>query len=361
MTNRERFECALAHRTPDRVPIDYLAVPVIDAKLKQFYGVDTEQELLEALGCDFYYLSCRDISQNESSLPFYKGPPLEITTNERVCPFGIRWRRGVYNSKFAADQAIEGPLENAQNEKDILSHNWPKVDWFDLEPLHKEYEQNTQRVIIGGFWSGILGDSYRMHGFENFLLNLAAKPDFIKVLVHRMTDFYLDLNDKLFSEMKGKIDIWFFGNDFGSQESLLFSPRTFGDLFLGNIKGLTKLAHSYGIKVMMHSCGAIFEIIPSLIEAGIEILDPVQVTATGMEPEKLKKTFGNEIVFHGAIDTQHVLPNFQPQEVSDYCRKVINILGKNGGYVFAPSQVLGSDIPVENIHNMYETAKGLGC
>ena len=138
MTSKRRFKHTLEHKTPDRIPVDYLAVPAIDEALKKLYGVDTEQELLDILGCDFYYLSCRDISQNESCYPLYKGPPLETTDSERICPLGIRWKRGVYNSKFAVDNAIKGPLENAISEQDILRYNWPEPEWFELPPGHRQ-------------------------------------------------------------------------------------------------------------------------------------------------------------------------------------------------------------------------------
>lgn len=249
-------------------------------------------------------------------------------------------------------------MQNATSESDILNHNWPKPEWFDFSSLAKQAEQNSNRVIVGGFWSGILGDCYRMLGFENFLYNIAANPELTKTLVNRMTDFYLAMNDKIFTELKGKIDVWFFGNDFGTQGGLLFSKDMFSEFFLANIERLCKLAHSHGIKVMMHSCGAIKEIIPLLIDAGVDILDPIQVTAAGMDPQELKNEFGKQIVFHGGIDTQHLLPEGTKEEVFEQSKKMIEIMGKDGGYIFAPSQILDVDIPVENIVAMYEAAKG---
>ena len=108
---------------------------------------------------------------------------------------------------------------------------------------------------------------------------------------------------------------------------------------------------------MMHSCGAISEIIPDIIEAGVDILDPIQVTATGMKPQSLADKFGGKIVFHGGVDTQQVLPNCTPQEVANHAREVMETLNQNGGYIFAPSQILSPDISVENILAMYETVK----
>ena len=357
MTSRERFQETLNHQTPDRLPIDYLSHPKTDEKLLSYYGLKNNDELLATLDVDFYYLSCRDISQNESYLPIYRGPELEMTEKERICPLGIRWNRGAYNSKFAVDEAIEGPLQNAQSGKDILNHNWPKVQWFELDPFHQECELHTDRVIVGGFWSGILGDSYRMHGFQNFLMNIAMNPDLIQTLVNRMTDFYLEMNERIFSELKGKMDIWFWGNDYGGQSGLLFNEAMFESVFLPNIVRLNDLAHSHGLKVMMHSCGSISKLIPTLIESGVDILDPIQVTADNMAPQTLKDKFGDSIVFHGAIDTQQVLPSETPEGVYKHAVETLEILGKNGGFIFAPSQILQPDVPIENIDAMYRAAK----
>lgn len=356
MTSKERYRAALEHRNPDRVPIDYQSKKGIDKKLREFYGVTSERELLDTLGCDFYYLSVRDISQNETALPIYRGPELKISKTERTCPLGIRFKRQVGADKFGADEAILGPLEDAKSEKDILDYSLPDPGWFDFEPLLKECEEFSDKVIIGGMWSGILGDSYRMHGFQNFLLNLAMNPELIKTLVNRMTDFYLELNERLFRLLKDKMDIFFFGNDFGSQNGLLFSKDQWDDIFFENYKKLVGLAKSYGYTVMTHSCGSVAELMDRFIETGIEILDPVQTTSTGMEPERIKERFGDKLVFHGAIDTQHILPRGSEADVKKHVEDTISVLGKNGGYIMVSCNSLQDDTPVENIDVMYKTA-----
>jgi uroporphyrinogen decarboxylase len=360
MNSRERFGACCAHRKPDRPPIDYLAHFKTDAKLKAHLGIESEADLLDALGADFYYLPGRDLSQREGILKYYKhATGLDRTETERTCPLGIRWKRGAYDTKFAVDSALRGPLENTNDPQDVLKFPWPKAADFDFGPLHSEALAHSNRIRVGGFWSGILGDVYRMHGFQNFLMNLAAEPEFIHTLIGRMTDMYLELNAAVFDELKGELDVWFFGNDFGSQESLLMSPGMWEEFFFENIKQLCALAHRYGIQTMMHSCGAIRPIIPMLIEAGVDILDPVQVTAKGMVPAELKEEFGGRIVFHGGIDTQHILPFGTPDEVRAHVRDTAGAMSANGGYICAPSQILAADIPVENILAMYDEAKKL--
>lgn len=337
--------------------MDYQAGRAFDTKLREFLGVQTEEELLDRLGCDLYYLSARDISQNESSKTIYTGPELQSDAKHRICPFGIRFKRDVGDDKFGVDEAIAGPLEGASTPGEILDYAWPDPKWFDVDLLIEECERNNNRIVVGGFWSGIFGHSYRMIGFENFFLQSALNPGLVKTLVDRMTDFYLELNERLFHALKGKMNIWFFGNDFGSQGGLLISPETWDNLFLENYQHLVNLAKSYGLTVMNHSCGSIRPIIDRLIDIGIDILDPVQTTADGMNPADLKAAYGNRIVFHGAVDTQEILPRGTPETVSEHVRDMIGTLGKEGGYILSSCNNIQKDTPPENVVTMFDTAR----
>ncbi len=357
MTSRQRFEKACRHEAPDRTPIDYSAHPEADHRLREHLGIKTEEELLDALGCDFYYLPGRDISQNEGCKPFYIGRPLEETQTERVCPLGIQWRRGAYDSKFFVDEAIAGPFENGPTEKDILAHPWPKPADFDFSALQGICETHAERITIGGLWTGILGDSYRMYGFQRFLTDMAINPKVVHTLVDRMTEMYLELNETIFTVLRGKLDIWFFGNDFGHQNGLMFSAGMWTDYFAENTKRLCDHAHGHGLRVMMHSCGAVSKLIPLFIEAGVDILDPIQVSAVDMQPQTLKESFGQKIVFHGGIDTQYVLPTASPQACQEHAREIADTMGREGGYIFAPSQIFQPDIPAENIAAVYQVAQ----
>lgn len=357
MDAKQRLKAVCEHRNPDRFPIDYQAKRDADRILKNHFEVKTERELLDVLGCDLYHLSARDISQNEAFLPIYRGPALPASETERTCPFGIRYQRSAYDWKFGADEVLASPLENAESPEDVLKHPWPKPQWFDVEALIPECEENSHRVIVSGFWTAVFGNAYRMHGFANFLMNLALKPELIRTLVNRMTEFYLELNERLFSALKGKIDVYYFGNDFGSQNGLLFSREMWRQFYFENYRRLIDLAHSHGLKVMVHSCGSIRDIMNDLIEVGVDILDPVQITADDMEPEGLKNDFGRDIVFHGAIDTQGVLPNCPAAEVVRHAREVMRVLGREGGYIFAPCNAIQADTPPENVAAMYRAAR----
>jgi len=148
--------------------------------------------------------------------------------------------------------------------------------------------------------------------------------------------------------LSDNIDVWFFGNDFGSQQALLFSESMWDDFFGANVRRLCDLAHSRSLIVMMHSCGCIAPLLDRLIDAGVDMLDPVQTAAAGMDPESLTDSYGDRLVFHGGIDTQHVLPTATPAESAAHAREIITAFEDADGYVFAPAQIFQTDIPTEN-------------
>jgi len=153
----------------------------------------------------------------------------------------------------------------------------------------------------------------------------------------------------------GLLDIAYFGNDFGSQRGLVLSPQMWRRFLRGPLRRFYDLSHEFGCRVMQHSCGGIREIIPDLIEDGVDILDPIQVRAEGMELPGLVRDFGDRLTFHGGVDTQGVLPFGTPEEVRAQVRSYRELTRAGGHYILTGSQELIEDIPTENILAMYET------
>ncbi|MFA6571569.1 MAG: uroporphyrinogen decarboxylase family protein [Bacteroidota bacterium] len=358
MTKEQKIEKLFNPKAKDILLSDFLAPKQVRTELAEFLKVSTEKEMLDLLGVDFYYLPCRDISQNESCFEYYHGTSLQLNESVRTCPFGIRWHRKVGVDKFGVDEAISGPFSDIDVKiEKILDYNWPSPYSFDFSSLADECDKYSDKIIIGGLWSAIQGDSSRMMGFENFLLNIALNKPLVKVLVDRVTEFYLEANRLYFEAVKGKMDIFFMGNDFGSQNGLLISEEDWIDIYYENYKKLINLAHGYGFKVMVHSCGSILALIPYLIEIGVDIIDPVQITSKDMNPETLNSKFGADIVFHGAIDTQNIIPFGTDEEVEDHCLYLIRNLNKYGNYIVAPSNNFMHGTPCKNIVAVYNTVK----
>jgi len=195
-----------------------------------------------------------------------------------------------------------------------------------------------------------------LRGLDQLLVDMAIDPEVANLLLDRFTDFYLGYFDRMLTSARGRIDLLRQADDLGTQSSLLFGPEMFRTFVKPRIARFVDLAHSHGVAFMFHSCGAIRPFIDDLIEIGVDVLDPLQAAAEGMEPEGLKADFGDRICLHGGIDTQYLLPQASPSEVAAEVRRRVEILGAGGGYVLAPCHVLQLDVPTANVLAMRDAA-----
>lgn len=196
-----------------------------------------------------------------------------------------------------------------------------------------------------------------LRGVKQALIDPLINPELTHRLYEKITDFYLDLNKRCFEEAGDMIDIFMMGEDMGTQNGLLVSPKIFREFIKPYLTKHVQLAKSYGIKVMLHSCGAVRRLIPDFIEMGIDILNPIQVRAVGMNPAELKEEFGDRLSFHGSVDIQRTLPRGSCEEVREEVRGRIRTLGEGGGFILCTTHNIQMDTPVENILAMYDEAK----
>ncbi|HOL21505.1 MAG TPA: uroporphyrinogen decarboxylase family protein [bacterium] len=349
MSGKERVLKAIRHEKTDRVPVDFWATKDAEKNLMVYLALDNREALLERLGVDIRYV-----------FPEYAGPPL------RTFPDGSRediWkvrRKPVKTGNAIYNEVSYYPLAGANSIEDLEKFEWPDPEWFkfeDMKDICSRYEQyaivlcdeRTNRTTV-------LHQGIYLCGMEKIMMDLALNPEFVHTLFSRISDFYLKLNRRIFEAARGKIDILLIGDDMGTQSGLLISPAQIHSFILPYLKKYIKLCREYNVKVMFHSCGAIKEIIPDLIDAGFDILNPVQVRAAGMVPVELKKEFGEKICFHGGVDVQKTLPYGTVEDVRREVRERIDILGENGGYILAPTHNFQADIPVENIIAFYKEA-----
>ena len=223
-------------------------------------------------------------------------------------------------------------------------------DFFDSL---KKYRDNTDKYILVMIYGSHFEKAYFARGIENFLADMAGEPVFARKFLNRIIEKNLVMLENFLCAPE--IDGVLLGSDWGTQLDLIMSPDIWQDMIRPGEQREYDLIHSYGKDVWVHSCGNIEKIISSLIEMGLDVINPVQPET--MDLASLKKNFGDKLTFWGGISTQKVLPFGTPDEVKQEVRRVKQLMSVNGGYILAPSQEIQGDVPIENIMALIEAAK----
>lgn len=342
MTSRERVLRAVEHKETDRLPRDFDAeTPLVEAIVRRL-GLEDAEDLKRRFKVDMERVWVR------YNCPYTDGRNI----------YGVTYS---FSDDGVTYSPVGHPLADATLE-DVEAHRWPDPSWVDMEAIKAQVRLGRAegRWVVCSSWGAIFGEAYRLMGMDSLLMALHLKPEVVHAIVRKLTDFCLAVDRIIFEGCRGEIDMAFYGNDFGTQRALIFRPEAFGEFFAGPLRELTGQARNYGLKTMMHSCGAVSDIMDDIIECGFDMLDPVQYTAEGMSPERLKARFGGRIAFHGGISTQSVLPLGTPDEVRAHVEEVCRIMKPGGGYVFCSDQTVTSDTPVENVIAMYDAIDAAG-
>jgi uroporphyrinogen decarboxylase len=354
LSSWERVEMALAHREPDRVPFDFWAVPEVWEKLREALQTDDE-EVLRLLGVD-----CRMVT------PGYVG------TKARQLPDGTfidAWgthRRNVTNEFSTYGEYAGHPLVEAETAADVLNWDWANSDDWDVSGVREQCERLKGpagpcyhlRYEVGGIFEW----SWALRGFERFLLDLSENPGVACAIMDRFTDIYIENTVRVIEAAGGLLDMVYTYDDVGIQNGLLMSPRMWRKYILPRHQRLNAAirAARYPVKIIYHSCGAVFPLIgPFVDEMGIDVLNPLQPRAGGMDLARIKAEFGDRLSFHGAVDIQHTLPHGTPDEVQSEVRERCELLGRGGGYICTSAHYIQADTPLENIVAMYTTPREL--
>lgn len=223
----------------------------------------------------------------------------------------------------------------------------------DFRDQLKMLRDHSDKYILVMIYGSHFEKANAARGIENFLADMAGDPEFARKMLNRI----IDRNMIMLENFLGchEIDGVLLGSDWGTQLDLLMSPDTWQEMIRPGEQREYDLVHSYGKDVWVHSCGCITKLIPSLIEMGLDVLNPVQPEC--MDLEMLKKDFGDKLTFWGGISTQQALPYGTPDEVKTEARRVRDLMSKDGGYILAPAQELQADVPIENIMALIDVAK----
>jgi uroporphyrinogen decarboxylase len=342
LTPRQRVRAVLDHRLPDRLPIDYRAEPEVSAALRQRLGVATQERLLEALGVDVRWVG----------VPYYDH------VDARALPDGeIESIWGIRTAGAFGGYVVYHPLAEARTRADLEAHPWPDPAAVDVATWIERVKACGEHARFGGPNCRVFFDAIELLGFEKFFTWLYDEPDLIHFLLDKIADYNETVMRQLFARVPGEVDTVQMVSDFGTQQSLLIQPAAWRRFVRPRFERLFRCAREHGVHVMLHSDGAIRAVIPDLIEMGLEILNPIQVDAAGMDPGGLKRDFGDRLVFHGAIDIQQTLPFGTVEDVRREVRARFSDLGAEGGYILSCSHSLLPDVPIANILAMYDTAR----
>jgi uroporphyrinogen decarboxylase len=364
MTSRERVLKTLNHQEPDHVPFnlsltvdiyhrlrEHLGLPVdLDKPFGVWTEVSPSLDLLDVMGVDIYYTGL--------GKPSNWRPP-QTLDGLLYDEWGIGRAKVERPDGSFYYEMVKHPLAEASL-NDIEDYPWPDpADPGRLEGLRErvlEARKNTDKAIMVKFSNAIWEQSWWLYGMQPWMIDLMETPAICTAIMDKVTDVAVALMQAGMREIGDLVDIVrLSGEDLGTQTAPMISPRLFESLVRPRFERLWNCARK-GIleknpvaKLMVHSCGNVRPFIPSWIEMGLDILDPIQPRARGMEPENLKRDFGEHLVFHGGIDLQYVLPFGTADDVCAEVRRYMRALAPGGGYIVAPAHNVQSDVPPENL------------
>ena len=409
MNSRERIITAINHKEPDRIPIDFnghrSSGIMVQAyiKLRKFLGLppsklyvydfiqqlaSVEDDVLNIVGADVVELG-HNFYKNEDYWQDWElpdGTPCKIPsfinvkkTNEGNVVYGDEGQVICIqkNGCLFYEQTFFPLLNNDDTVFDKLPYYLKQIMWcrlgippapagFDEHGLRvfrqtaKDLRKSTDRAIYATFGGNLIEIGEFSFRIDHFLYLLAAEPKRIHTYLDKLTEFHLDNMQKYLEAVGEYIDIIGFGDDLGTQSGPQFSPRMYREYFKPRHKLLWNQVKKISphIKVSLHCCGGIYPLLSDIIDAGLDIINPVQFTCNDMELSRLKKEFGKDLVFWGGgCDTRDILPRGTPEEVHKHAKENVRIMSPGGGFVFQQVHNILADIPPENIIAMFEAAR----
>jgi len=367
MNSRERVLTVLRHEVPDRVPVDLGSTAVsgihrrANDALKALLGVVADEpvhdlvqglvvpdeRVLQRFGVDFRRVAMRPSAAAAAALP-------ADSDETYVDEWGMRRQRTELYWEM-----VGHPLADATVE-DLRHYPWP--DPHDparvaglAEEAQRLYEETDYALVADFLGGGLFEQALWMRGFERFMIDLVSDEPFATALLDTLLELYIEFYDVYLEAVGPYVQIVALGDDLGMQTGPLISPALYRRLIKPRHKELYDFIHSRTeAKIMHHTCGSVFPLVQDLIDVGVDILNPIQTSAQGMDPAALKREFGQQLIFHGGMDVQRILPFATPEVVKEEVKRIVAILGQGGGYIFAPSHNIQADVPPENILAMYE-------
>ena len=342
MTRRERFLRTVERREVDR-PACWLGMPVPEALEGLFahFGVSDMEGLKRAIGDDVWAVDAP-----------YRHPP----SNHIACAFDFAKKEG----GDYAERTLTAPgfFEDCADPARVDGFDWPDPERHMCREECRKAVQETPDgfAVMAVLWSAHFQDAFSAFGMESALVTMLTAPEMFEAVTARIVEFYLKANALFYEAAGDRLDAVLIGNDFGSQTGLMVSPEALRRFALPGTKALVDQAKAQGLKVVHHSCGAVREIIPDLIEMGVDVIHPMQALAVGMDAEGLRRDFGDRVAFCGGVDAQELLVKGRPEDVRRRAVELKRLFPT--GLVVSPShEAVLPDIPPANVAALFAAVR----
>lgn len=373
MNSRERLETSLNHKEPDKIPFD------LGGSCVTGITITALKKYLEFKGNDNVTVATRHLTQQLGVVPeallenlsvdvrgVWPNPPtswvLDIKEDEQYQYFTNEWGIGWKMPKIGGmyyDMQVN-PLAGIDTVEGLIKYPWPDPDdpsrYAGMREKAKEIYGRGYAVTVGNISAGLSELPGWLRGYENWYCDLALDPEYANTLLDITTEIQYRYIDRMLDEIGDLVTVYVDTQDAGSQTGTLLSPEMFRQFIKPRLKKVYELVKKKSkAKVFVHSCGSVYDLIPDFIDTGVDILNPVQISAAKMDPESLKREFGKDIVFWGGgVETQRILPGGTPEQVKENVERLIDKLAPGGGFVFSAIHNIQGDVPPQNLEAMFE-------
>ncbi len=346
VTSKERVMTSLRWQEPDRPPIQIYLTPEIEERLRKYFG---QPDLLSVFGVDFRSIGA---VWKGALKPDHDGLFYDV--------WGTGYRNAVY--EFGTyPEATDLALSRVTTMDEFETYPWPDINDYDFSTIAEQCERyKDYAVCIGDAgMPDIVNGVSRGRGMEQVLIDIATQDEVGIAIIDRRVDFYCEYIKRALEAADGKIDIVCLGEDCGTQKGRMVSPATFDSVFRPRLQRFYDIAHTYGAKAMMHSCGDTSDLQPTFIDMGLDILDAMQPEPPGMRDiERLRKMTHGKMAYCGLISTQDTLPHGTREQCRAEARHRLDVIAKGGGYFFSPAHCIQPDTPIENVLAVFEEVLG---
>ena len=364
MDSRERTLLSLNHQEGDRVPIDCWMSSGTRNKIASHWGISFE-EFLDRYDVDMRYIEgpslidpgrLRTVDEAETDLWGVPRKEVELALDDGT---------GRYLETYK--EVVKSPMESMDSLERILEYDhWPSPDWYDYRSIEAQCDRIREagRIVVykGDRLNRLaqLKPAMYLRGFEQILVDMLTNPQIVKAIMRTISSFYLEFGRRIMESARGKIDVLCTGDDFGAQNGLLIPLSMWSEFLEQGFRDFIHLGRSFGARVMHHSCGSVYELIPKFIDCRLDVLQSLQPEAAGMDARRIKEEFGSRLCFQGGVSIQRVLPRGTAGEIRAHVAEQFEALATGGGYIACTAHNIQVDTPIDNIKTLFESYLELG-